>query len=244
MPADKGLLRNDTHSRTHTHGQTYFRKKKNNNTTCYHLVVKKKTLLILLFVLCWLEKRGKKGGKESSSLLIVRSSRCCYPPLTHPPTPAHCLTVGVDVELHGDLGNAARRRGDAGQLELPQQVVVARHRALALDVALQLAFERQTLKPVFSLDRLQFMGLKDYRLWAMGQLDSTCRAPPRTPGCPRRSGTSCIRKQRFETSSFSLFRLKAEGLKPGACFQAMGQLHSTCTARPRWAGCPRLSGTS
>ena len=23
------------------------------------------------------------------------------------------------------------------------------------------------------------MGLKDYRLWAMGQLDSTCRAPPR-----------------------------------------------------------------
>jgi hypothetical protein len=24
------------------------------------------------------------------------------------------------------------------------------------------------------------MGLKGYRLWAMGQLDSTCRAPPRT----------------------------------------------------------------
>jgi hypothetical protein len=23
------------------------------------------------------------------------------------------------------------------------------------------------------------MGLKDYRLWVMGQLDSTCRAPPR-----------------------------------------------------------------
>jgi hypothetical protein len=23
------------------------------------------------------------------------------------------------------------------------------------------------------------MGLKGYRLWAMGQLDSTCRAPPR-----------------------------------------------------------------
>jgi hypothetical protein len=29
------------------------------------------------------------------------------------------------------------------------------------------------------------MGLKGYRLWAMGQLDSTCRAPPRTPP-PRR----------------------------------------------------------
>jgi hypothetical protein len=46
-------------------------------------------------------------------------------------------------------------------------------------VALQVAFERQTLKPVFSLDRLQIMGLKGYRLWATGQLDSTCRAPPR-----------------------------------------------------------------
>jgi hypothetical protein len=26
------------------------------------------------------------------------------------------------------------------------------------------------------------MGLKGYRLWAMGQLDSTCRAPPRAVG--------------------------------------------------------------
>jgi hypothetical protein len=25
--------------------------------------------------------------------------------------------------------------------------------------------------------------LKGYRLWGMGQLDSTCRAPPRRPGC-------------------------------------------------------------
>jgi hypothetical protein len=25
------------------------------------------------------------------------------------------------------------------------------------------------------------MGLKGYRLWVMGQLDSTCRAPPREP---------------------------------------------------------------
>jgi hypothetical protein len=25
------------------------------------------------------------------------------------------------------------------------------------------------------------MGLKGYRLWAMGQLDSTCRAPPYSP---------------------------------------------------------------
>jgi hypothetical protein len=26
------------------------------------------------------------------------------------------------------------------------------------------------------------MGLKGYRLWVMGQLDSTCRAPPRGDG--------------------------------------------------------------
>jgi hypothetical protein len=49
-------------------------------------------------------------------------------------------------------------------------------------VAVQVAFERQTLKPVFSLDRLWVMGLKGYRLWVMCQLDSTCRAPPRWRG--------------------------------------------------------------
>jgi HrpA-like RNA helicase len=48
-----------------------------------------------------------------------------------------------------------------------------------IKVALQIAFERQTLKPVFPLDRLQVMGLIGYRLWVMGQLDSTCRAPTR-----------------------------------------------------------------
>jgi hypothetical protein len=29
------------------------------------------------------------------------------------------------------------------------------------------------------------MGLKGYRLWVMGQLDSTCRAPPRHHEVPR-----------------------------------------------------------
>jgi hypothetical protein len=29
------------------------------------------------------------------------------------------------------------------------------------------------------------MGLKGYRLWAMGQLDSTCRAPPRVMSVSR-----------------------------------------------------------
>jgi hypothetical protein len=38
-------------------------------------------------------------------------------------------------------------------------------------VALQVAFERQTLKLASSLDRLYVMGLKGYRLWVMGQLD-------------------------------------------------------------------------
>jgi hypothetical protein len=44
-------------------------------------------------------------------------------------------------------------------------------------VALQVAFERQTLKPVYSLDRLQVMGLKGCRLWVMGQLDSNLQSP-------------------------------------------------------------------
>jgi hypothetical protein len=44
-------------------------------------------------------------------------------------------------------------------------------------VALQVAFERRTLKPVFSLDRLQVMGFKGYRLWAMGHLDSNVQIP-------------------------------------------------------------------
>jgi hypothetical protein len=38
--------------------------------------------------------------------------------------------------------------------------------------------ERQTLKPVFSLDRSEVMGLKGFMSWVMGQLDSTCSAPP------------------------------------------------------------------
>ena len=40
--------------------------------------------------------------------------------------------VGVDVEAQGDLGNSKWGRGDAGQLELVQQVVVAGTGALAL----------------------------------------------------------------------------------------------------------------
>ena len=41
--------------------------------------------------------------------------------------------VGVHVEGDVDLGHAARRRRDAGQVELAQQVVVLRARALALE---------------------------------------------------------------------------------------------------------------
>jgi hypothetical protein len=60
------------------------------------------------------------------------------------------------------------------------------------------------------------MGLKGYRLWVMGQLDSTCSAPPRSPATPasspgqtppRRSGASCILKGTFETG-FSLYGRK------------------------------------
>jgi hypothetical protein len=45
------------------------------------------------------------------------------------------------------------------------------------------------------------MGLKGYRLWAMGQLDSTCRAPPRPAARPGAAGagrgtwTRCVAVQ-------------------------------------------------
>ncbi|CAA7389667.1 unnamed protein product [Spirodela intermedia] len=42
--------------------------------------------------------------------------------------------VGVDVEANGDLGDAPRRRRDAGELELAQEVVVPRPRSLPLYV--------------------------------------------------------------------------------------------------------------
>jgi hypothetical protein len=35
------------------------------------------------------------------------------------------------------------------------------------------------------------MGLKGYRLWVMGQLDSTCRAPTLTPPDPQLKGARC-----------------------------------------------------
>ena len=43
--------------------------------------------------------------------------------------------VGVDVEGHLDLRHAARRRRDADQVELAEQLVVRRHLALALEDA-------------------------------------------------------------------------------------------------------------
>jgi hypothetical protein len=55
-------------------------------------------------------------------------------------------------------------------------------------VALQVAIERQTLKPGFSLDRLYVTGLKGYRLWVMGQLDSNVQRPAADGRC---SGFFC-----------------------------------------------------
>src|SRR3546814_14509392 len=43
--------------------------------------------------------------------------------------------VGVDVERHLDLRHAARRGGDADQVELAEQLVVRRHFTLALEHA-------------------------------------------------------------------------------------------------------------
>jgi hypothetical protein len=52
------------------------------------------------------------------------------------------------------------------------------------------------------------MGLKGYWLWVMGQLDSTCRAPPRCSGTQLDPFESKFRNQDI-TFEFS------QGLKPG-----------------------------
>jgi hypothetical protein len=65
------------------------------------------------------------------------------------------------------------------------------------------------------------MGLKGYRLWAMGQLDSTCRAPPRAPSgtraaSPHCSGTSIpIVRANLKKPGHRI--VGARVLKPGAC---------------------------
>jgi hypothetical protein len=53
------------------------------------------------------------------------------------------------------------------------------------------------------------MGLKCYRLWAMGQLDSTCRAPP------RRSGTKVVKICESKLFCNQKITSWVQGLKPG-----------------------------
>jgi hypothetical protein len=63
------------------------------------------------------------------------------------------------------------------------------------------------------------MGLKGYRLWVMGQIDSTCRAPPRLERVeiPEPRGVAAHKSTHFEAQGFetrrSHYRLK--GVKPG-----------------------------
>jgi hypothetical protein len=55
------------------------------------------------------------------------------------------------------------------------------------------------------------MGLKGYRLWAMGQLDSTCRAPPR--GAARRAALAVAAQVAFERQTLKpAFHLMGYGL--------------------------------
>jgi hypothetical protein len=52
------------------------------------------------------------------------------------------------------------------------------------------------------------MGLKGYRLWAMGQLDSTCRAPPRARGRARFVAVRVGFESKGLETSLSLHRLQ------------------------------------
>jgi hypothetical protein len=59
------------------------------------------------------------------------------------------------------------------------------------------------------------MGLKGYRLWVMGQLDSTCRAPPlgSSLGVAEQADTSDKSNYFSETIDITL---QLQGLKAGA----------------------------
>ena len=110
-------------------------------------------------------------------------STCRAPPLNQP----HVVAAVRFPRPKRRLERGARRAETTRQ-EQRRRARAAQARCSAARCVL----ERQTLKPVFPLDRLQVMGLKGYRLWAMGQLDATCRAPPRlaaaasSPRRPRR----------------------------------------------------------
>jgi hypothetical protein len=95
------------------------------------------------------------------------------------------------------------------------------------------------------------MGLKGYRLWVMGQLDSTCRAPPRVHGdALPEAPPERLRRRVARTSKTNV---KQQTLKPGYHFvgsrvetralsSALGQqLGSTCTALPPPPPGPRCS---
>jgi hypothetical protein len=51
------------------------------------------------------------------------------------------------------------------------------------------------------------MGVKGYRLWVMGQLDSTCRAPPRR---------SVAQYPEIRSHIYGRLKAQAQGLTPGA----------------------------
>jgi hypothetical protein len=74
------------------------------------------------------------------------------------------------------------------------------------------------------------MGLKGYRLWAMGQLDSTCRAPP-----PRPAPRSVVAQVEFERGTFETrIGIQREGFETSR-FQAYGSTWFTVhrpTAQP------------
>jgi hypothetical protein len=90
------------------------------------------------------------------------------------------------------------------------------------------------------------MGLKGYRLWVMGQLDSTCSAPPWTAPFDAASMVSAMVARRARVVAVQVefekhilkpvFHLIGAGIDTRRTFQlwaAMGQGESMCTAPPR-----------
>jgi hypothetical protein len=96
------------------------------------------------------------------------------------------------------------------------------------------------------------MGLKGYRLWVMGQLDSTCRAPPRWPqGSAFSASPGSKRTMHTAQSSSPPAPPGVEGLALVAaaaavavaglgCHSTSGSASNSCVVNPRSSGTSKI----
>jgi hypothetical protein len=137
------------------------------------------------------------------------------------------------AELHVGVGDLAEHREEvihdrSQRSEHNRHDLLLPRRVHALGVAVQAEFENPNFETSFSLHR--FKGWVTRRFQAMGQLYSTCKAPPLARWSGRRGRRRVAVQVEFETQTLKKpgnqrdrKSLETRRLKPGA-FQAMGQL--------------------